>query len=82
MSTNKMTILDDFDEKVGYLDLGTAKIHDQDNRSVGKLTNAGELSGTLSYLGQFENFTFHSLSIVALYLLLIDSGMLNKEEEG
>mmetsp|Transcript_15594 Transcript_15594/g.44235 ORF Transcript_15594/g.44235 Transcript_15594/m.44235 type:complete len:229 (+) Transcript_15594:230-916(+) len=82
MSTNKMTVLDDLDEKVGYLDLGTARIHDEDNRMVGKLTKAGELSGCLSYLGQFEGFDFHALSTVALYLLLIDTGMLNKEEEG
>eukprot|EP00008_Paramoeba_atlantica_P006046 CAMPEP_0201487754 /NCGR_PEP_ID=MMETSP0151_2-20130828/15210_1 /ASSEMBLY_ACC=CAM_ASM_000257 /TAXON_ID=200890 /ORGANISM="Paramoeba atlantica, Strain 621/1 / CCAP 1560/9" /LENGTH=227 /DNA_ID=CAMNT_0047872899 /DNA_START=35 /DNA_END=718 /DNA_ORIENTATION=- len=82
MSTNKMVVTDDLDEKVGYLDLGLAKVFDQDDRSVGKLTKAGELSGCLSYLGQFEGFDFHSLSVVALYLLLIDTGMLNKEEEG
>ncbi len=82
MNTNKMTILDDLEEKVGSLDLGLARIYDHDGRVVGKLTNAGELSGVLSYLGQFEGFSFHCMSIVALYLLLIDTGMLNKEEEG
>ena len=82
MNTNKMTVLDDLDEKVGGVDLGLARVYDQDERVVGKLTGAGELSGCLSYLGQFEGFTYHSLSIVALYLLLIDTGMLNKEEEG
>mmetsp|Transcript_2081 Transcript_2081/g.3261 ORF Transcript_2081/g.3261 Transcript_2081/m.3261 type:complete len:150 (-) Transcript_2081:51-500(-) len=82
MNTNKMVVLDDMDEKVGYVDLGLARVYDEENRVVGKLTNAGELSGCMSYLGQFEGFDYHALSVVTVYLLLIDTGMLNKEEEG
>ena len=32
MNTNKMVVLDDMDEKVGYVDLGLARVYDEENR--------------------------------------------------
>ena len=33
----------------------------------------------VSYCGQFEGFTYHDMTIIGLYLVLIDPNMLNPE---
>jgi len=69
------------DQKVGSLDSGRAWVRDWQDVTVAEITNAGEVAGhMLSHIGQFHGFNYHRLNTVALYLLLIDPGMLSEIE--
>jgi len=68
-------------EKLGEVDLGRAIIKNERGTTVAEFDNTGSVSGHVgTYLGQFEGFTYRELKIVALYLLLVDPGMLNEVE--
>ena len=74
-------IEDAIDEKCGTLDMGTGYIKDFNDRIVAELTHSGVCTGHAgSYLGEFEGFSFNQMKIVALYLMLVDPGMLNEVE--
>lgn len=72
---------DSLDEVFGLLDIGKATLSYGNGTTVAEVDNAGCLKGhMLSYLGQFEGFTFHDLKKIALYCFLIDPGILNEVE--
>ncbi len=49
--------------------------------SLASSAQAGECTGPNTvWLGQFEGFTFRQLRTMALYLILIDPGMLSEIE--
>jgi hypothetical protein len=76
---NHSYIQDANDEVVGRVDLGKSTLRDEHNRTVAEFTNAGEVKGHGgAFLGQFEPFSFRQIQIAALYLTLIDPGMLNE----
>ena len=61
--------------------MGTGYIKDFNDRIVAELTHSGVCTGHAgSYLGEFEGFSFNQMKIVALYLMLVDPGMLNEVE--
>ena len=48
-------------------------------KKVAEFTAAGEVKGhDGAYLGQFDPFSFQRIEVAALYLTLIDPGMLNE----
>jgi hypothetical protein len=68
-------------EDVGTLDLGRGYIADAAGNTVCELQGTGEVRGNgQTYLGQFEPFSYHDMKTVALYVLLIDRGMLSEIE--
>lgn len=78
-NTNVCFIEDALDEVAGTLDLGLASIVDCDGSTVVELSRTGECTGHCgSYLGTFEGMDYNSMKVIALYLVLIDPGMLNE----
>jgi len=78
---NIFEIYDNLDELVGTLDLGTAVLKDGNRKIIGEIEGTGECKGHWgSYLGRFNGFSFKEMRIIALYLILIDPGMLNEVE--
>mmetsp|Transcript_21006 Transcript_21006/g.27237 ORF Transcript_21006/g.27237 Transcript_21006/m.27237 type:complete len:238 (+) Transcript_21006:111-824(+) len=75
-------ITDAIDDKCALLDLGNGYIKNfDDDRIVAEISHNGICSGHAeSYLGQFEGFSFHYMKTIALYLILLDPGMLNEVE--
>mmetsp|Transcript_19443 Transcript_19443/g.74646 ORF Transcript_19443/g.74646 Transcript_19443/m.74646 type:complete len:189 (-) Transcript_19443:144-710(-) len=70
------------DVVIASLDPGTVRVKDEDGLSVASMNNAGQIDGENgTYLGQFEGFTYHQMRTVALYLVLLDPGMLSCIEE-
>ncbi|KAH3759917.1 hypothetical protein Pelo_8228 [Pelomyxa schiedti] len=66
---------------VGCVDLGRALIRDDQDTIVCEMTGTGEVYGHQgSYIGAFDNFDYHHMKIITLYLLLIDPGMLSEIE--
>ena len=78
---NVCNVLDAIEEKCGSVDLGTHTIRDCNGATVADISAQGTVTGHNGmYMGQFEGFTFHQMKLVALYLMLVDPGMLSKEE--
>ena len=74
-------IEDAADVVVGSLDMGLAKVRDHKGSTIADILGTGEVQGHAgTYLGQFEGFGYQDMQIVALYLLLIDTGMTNEIE--
>lgn len=74
-------IEDALDEKCGTLDMGTGYIRDATGEVVAELGPSGVCTGHAgTYLGEFEGYSYHHMKTVALYLMLIDPGMLNEVE--
>eukprot|EP01090_Pellita_catalonica_P004625 TRINITY_DN1443_c0_g1_i3.p2 TRINITY_DN1443_c0_g1~~TRINITY_DN1443_c0_g1_i3.p2 ORF type:complete len:112 (-),score=22.51 TRINITY_DN1443_c0_g1_i3:15-350(-) len=74
-------ILDKDDKVIGELDPGRCYISDERGITVAELENTGECKGNAqTYIGKFINFTFNEMKIVALYLLIVDSGMYDEVE--
>lgn len=78
---NVYQVYDHGEELVGYLDMGTATIKNGAHATVADIQATGVVTHpTGAYLGQFVSrhmSTFHHLKAVALYLVLLDPGMLN-----
>ena len=69
------------DERCGTLDRGTGYLKDSDDRIVAEISATGVCTGhSGTYLGEFENFGYRNMVAIALYLMLIDPGMLNEVE--
>eukprot|EP00033_Pygsuia_biforma_P001172 GCRY01001333.1.p1 GENE.GCRY01001333.1~~GCRY01001333.1.p1 ORF type:complete len:203 (+),score=40.00 GCRY01001333.1:153-761(+) len=69
------------EEMVATVDLGRALVRDMQGATLCEFSNAGEVKGNWgSYLGQFEPFSYHDLKAMAMYLTLIDPGMLCEVE--
>lgn len=74
-------IEDALDEKCGSLDRGTGYLKDADGRIVAELGPNGSCAGHAgTYLGEFEGYSHGEMTVVALYLMLIDPGMLSEVE--
>eukprot|EP01102_Stenamoeba_stenopodia_P008245 TRINITY_DN2352_c0_g1_i1.p1 TRINITY_DN2352_c0_g1~~TRINITY_DN2352_c0_g1_i1.p1 ORF type:complete len:222 (-),score=42.96 TRINITY_DN2352_c0_g1_i1:119-730(-) len=68
-------------QKCGTLDPGRAYIKNWNDVTVAEMLKTGECNGhNGTHLGQFHGFDFHRMKLIALYLLLIDPGMLNEVE--
>jgi len=68
-------------QPIGTLDPGRAYIIDQNGSTICEMQGTGEVRGHAgTYLGQFEGFDYHDMRTVALYMLLIDPGMLSEIE--
>mgnify|MGYP006967064926 CR=1 FL=1 len=68
-------------EDIGMLDLGRGYISDSTGNTVCEIQGTGEVRGNgQTYLGQFEPFSYHEMKVIALYVLLIDRGMLSEIE--
>jgi len=68
-------------EPIGTLDPGRAYLIDKNGSTVAEMQGTGEVRGHAgTYLGQFEGFDYHDMRTVALYLLLVDPGMLSEIE--
>lgn len=66
---------------VGSLDTGRAYILNAAGSTVCEILGTGELHGHANtYLGQFEPFSYHDMKTIALYVLLVDTGMLSEIE--
>mmetsp|Transcript_24701 Transcript_24701/g.77457 ORF Transcript_24701/g.77457 Transcript_24701/m.77457 type:complete len:239 (-) Transcript_24701:176-892(-) len=79
--TNILTIKDASGEVCGTLDQGTTLARDCSGRTVAELRATGEVFGHAgAFLGAFEGYTHGDMRMAALYLMLIDPGMLNETE--
>ena len=79
--SNRPQILDASDEIGGTVDLGTHAIQDSVGSTVADLDSRGMITGhNGTFLGQFEGFSFHIMREIAIYLVLVDPGMLSAEE--
>jgi len=69
------------EEKIGELDPGRAVIKNTKGTTVAEIDGSGQLTGHAgSYLGKFEGSHYSEMRVMALYVLLIDPGMLNEIE--
>eukprot|EP00026_Physarum_polycephalum_P017359 Phypoly_transcript_18562.p1 GENE.Phypoly_transcript_18562~~Phypoly_transcript_18562.p1 ORF type:complete len:198 (+),score=32.29 Phypoly_transcript_18562:94-687(+) len=69
------------EEKMGDLDLGRATIKNTKGSTVAAIDGTGAVTGNSgSFLGEFEGFGYNSMRVIALYLVLLDPGMLNEIE--
>jgi hypothetical protein len=76
---NYIEVHDAVDDMCGTLDLGTCYLKDATSITVGEVMATGVVTGhSGSFLGQFEGFSYAMLRVIALYLMLIDPGMLNE----
>ena len=74
-------VFDRNDDKIGEVNLEIGSVIDASGSTVAELTNAGEVQGHAGmYVGQFEGFTYKQMKIIALYLLIIDCGMMDDLE--
>jgi len=74
-------IENNLEQVVGYLDSGRAYVKDYQETTVAEVKATGEVAGHMvSHIGQFHGFNYHRLNTIALYLLLIDPGMLSEIE--
>lgn len=81
LSGDECVVEDALDERCGSINLGTATIHDNSGSTVAEFEQDGTVVGNHgSGLGKFEGFTYPEIRTVALYLMLIDPGMLNEIE--
>ena len=81
LSGNECVVEDALDERCGSINLGTATIHDNQMSTVAEFEANGSVVGNHgSGLGKFEGFSYPEIRTVALYLMLIDPGMLNEVE--
>lgn len=68
-------------DAVGTLDPGHATIADAHGTTVCEMQRTGEVRGHAgTFIGCFEGFDYHDMRTVALYLLLVDPGMLSEIE--
>lgn len=82
LSGNEVVVEDAVDERCGIVDLGTAAIKDNQGSTVAEMASNGTLTGNHgSTLGVVEGFEYHDMRTVALYVMLIDPGMLNEQED-
>lgn len=73
-------IYDNLDEIMAKVNTGRSMIM-AGGTTIAELDGAGAVSGHMgTYLGQFEGFGYRNMETVALYLILIDTGMLNEIE--
>ena len=78
---NQVEVMDATDELVGIIDLGLGTLKTPQGTTVVEIHNSGEVFGHgSSFLGQFEGFTFKDMRTIALYMMLVDSGMVNEIE--
>ena len=81
LSGDECVVEDALDERCGSINLGTASIHNNFGSTVAEFEASGNVVGNHgSTLGQFEGFSYPEIRTVALYLMLIDPGMLNEVE--
>ena len=81
LSGDECVVEDALDDRCGSINLGTATIHDNSGSTVAEFEQDGTVVGNHgSGLGKFEGFTYPEIRTVALYLMLIDPGMLNESE--
>lgn len=77
-----MVVEDALDEKCGTIDLGHANIMDNQGSTIAQFDQRGTITGNNgSQLGQMEGFNYRQIRVTALYLMLIDPGMLNDTVE-
>ena len=68
-------------DTLGRLDPGRAYISNEQGSTICEILGTGEVRGHAgTYLGQFEGFDYHDMRTIALYLLLVDPGMLSEIE--
>ena len=80
-TSHNFVIEDDLEQVLGIMDRGQARIVDSEGSTVVEMNGAGEVSGHFgSYLGQFSPFTYREMQFVALWMLIIDCGMINEVE--
>jgi hypothetical protein len=71
------------DQRCGTLDLGTCYLKDTYDVTVGEVKSTGVVTGHAgSFLGEFEKFEYKHLRVLAIYLMLIDPGMLTERHPG
>ena len=76
----QFTILDSNDVELCDLDLGSCRIK-EDGTTIAEIDGSGAISGHAgSFLGEIEGFGYAHTKIIALYLCLLDTGMLNEVE--
>jgi len=75
-------VIEDAAERMaGRLDTGKAWIQDAQGTTVCEIRGTGEVFGhSCTYLGQFEPFSYRDMRTIAMYLLLVDPGMLSEIE--
>lgn len=68
--------------ELGKIDQGKGWITDSNETTVCEIDSNGEMLGNASTtLGEVEGFSFRNLSVIALYLMLVDDDMLVEEED-
>jgi hypothetical protein len=79
--SHEIEVQDALDERLGTVDLGRAHFKNSAGSTVVEVENSGVVTGHAgTYLGQFEGFTFHDIKKIALYLFLVDPGMVSEIE--
>ena len=78
---DECVIEDSLDDRCGSIHLGSSRIIDNQASTVAEFDANGNIVGNHgSSLGSFEGFSYEDIRVVALYLMLIDPGMLNEVE--
>lgn len=70
-------IYDATENRLAEVNPGLGHLRNAKGNTVCQISKEGEATGASgSLLGVFENFSFHKLELVALYLFLVDGEML------
>jgi len=81
ISGDEVVVEDALDECCGFAHLGHALLKDSNKNMVAEVKRDGAVhSSSGSTLGFFEPFRFGDMRAIALYVMLIDPGMLSREE--
>eukprot|EP00300_Choanocystis_sp_HF-7_P027528 c32667_g1_i1.p2 GENE.c32667_g1_i1~~c32667_g1_i1.p2 ORF type:complete len:203 (+),score=39.78 c32667_g1_i1:69-677(+) len=75
------TIYDNLEEDIAALDMGRAIVKDKGGSTIAEIQGTGEIHGNGgTYLGQADGFGYAHQRVLALYLVLVDTGMLSEVE--
>jgi hypothetical protein len=81
LSGDECVVEDALDERCGSVNLGSSRIFSNSGSTIAEIDGSGVIVGNHgSKLGEFEGFSYTDLRCVALYLMLVDPGMLNEME--